>query len=191
MLKYLNSSGSLVSSRNADTDKAVVFEYDLSSLIKVIYETCQNMVKIASDQNGNILVDEYSMDEDTPTMAMKNQIFNNACSQIMDKMHWLVSDTIISDSAGGYNVEYGESAKTARFPIDNVDTYQISTLSSMDLFLHDMVVYGTLDAWFMSVASEPLMNMARVRYNEAVSGLSSLMRPMYRKYRFSKVEKYV
>lgn len=190
MLKYLSTSSTLSTTRVAATDKAIVFEYDLSKLIKVIYETCQNMVKIASDQNGNILVDEYSMDDQTPTDDMKNQMFNNAASAIMDKLYRFVSDSIMVDTTAGYSVEYGSDSKIARFPIDNVDKYETSMLESFDKYINDMIVYGVLDAWFTAVNSDVLKNMSLSKYNVANSGLSILMKPMFRKYRFSKVSNY-
>lgn len=195
MVKYLKAKEAgggdeLVVTRTPASDKAIVFEYDLLKLIKTIYETCQNMVKIATSENGTILVDEYSMDDQTPTDDMKNQLFNTAASEIMEKLYRFVSDDIVINETGGYEVEYSASVKTARFPIDNVDKYETSILESIDKYISDMIVYGVLDAWFTAVNSDVLKNMALSKYNIANSRMSMLMKPLFRKYRFSKVSNY-
>lgn len=191
MIKYLTSEGALSTERNAGTDKAVVFEFDLSELMETVYETCQNMVKTAYDQNGNTLIDEYSMSSDTPTTAMKNNLLRTSCSKIMRDIHWLVSDDIMTDPTGGYNVKYGDDEKMARIPIDNIDTYQASVLGVMELAIHDMIVYGVLEAWFGEVAGEQLRVMSGSRYNNAEAQMLSVIGPAYRKYRFNKIKNYV
>lgn len=190
MVKYLTSEKKLSDTRTPDTDVAVVFEFDLSDMIKTIYETCQNMVKIASSDNGDILVDEYSMDDQTPTDNMKNQLFNNAAQPVMDRLWRLISDNVVSDSTGGFSVEYSSSVKKARFPIDNVDSYDIGMLMSVDRYIGDMLIYGTLSAWFTAVNGEQMRQMSASKYNEALSGFISHIKPLFRRYRFNKVKNY-
>lgn len=112
MIKYLPTSGETLSTtRVSATDRAVVFEYNSDNLYKIIKETCQNMVKIAQDQNGNILVDEYSMDDDTPTVRMKQQMTESAVSDLDEHIFRLLSESNVN--LGEIDVETKKTIKIA------------------------------------------------------------------------------
>lgn len=192
MLKYLKKDAEStfsLSDASSDSDVAVVFSYDLSEKIKVIYEICQNMVKIAYDQNNNILVDEYSMDDLTPTDELKEQMFNNAATMITEQLFRFVSDDVMDNETGGFIVEYG-TEKTARFPIDSQQSYSKSILVALDKAMDDIMTYGTLAAWFSHVNSVDLVNMANSKLAIAQASFLRELKHLFRRYRFGKVKNY-
>jgi hypothetical protein len=190
MLKYLpkdkQAISELVDSRSKDSDLAIVFNQDLSELIKTVYETCQNMVKIAQDQNGNILIDEYAMDDVTPSSDMKEKMFTKVGTEIMEQLYRFCKD----DYSELFKIEYG-SDKNSYLPIDNVSNYETSLLSTIDSSIRDMFIYGVLNAWFTAVNSDVLKAMATSEYAKAKDIFLRSLKPLYRKYKFNKVNSYV
>jgi len=258
MLKYLRTGktaiADLSATRTKATDLAVVFNQDESELIKTVYETCQNMVKIAQDQNGNILIDEYSMDDVTPSSDMKEKMFTKVGTEIMEQLYRFCKDDysdlfqikykdnerVLIDGpdvtetdfvtgdkdiytedrtpiAGGNKLEITEivagkaaagdvpavktkktvttynelNNKNSYFPVDNVENYETSLLSTIDSAIRDMLIYGVLNAWFTAVNSDVLKAMSSTEYAKAKEVFLRSLKPLYRKYRFSKVKNYV
>lgn len=261
MLKYLPKTktagvANLVDTRVKDADLSIVFHQDLSELIKTIYETCQNMVKIAQDQNGNILIDEYAMDDVTPSADMKEKMFTKVGTEIMEQLYRFCKD----DYSELFEIEYKEGEKTlpeqisktekdyatsdkysysevrnaisggvkvtiteiipgnaadatngiaakktvttvtsyneytnknSYFPIDNVSNYETSLLSTIDSAIRDMLIYGVLNSWFTAVNSDVLKAMANTEFAKAKEVYLRSLKPLFRKYRFSKVNNYV
>ena len=210
MLKYLPTGktaiADLSATRTKATDLAVVFNQDLSELIKTVYETCQNMVKIAQDQNGNILIDEYSMDDVTPSSDMKEKMFTKVGTEIMEQLYRFCKD----DYSDLFQIKYKDNErvlidgpdvtetdfvtgdnKNSYFPVDNVENYETSLLSTIDSAIRDMLIYGVLNAWFTAVNSDVLKAMSSTEYAKAKEVFLRSLKPLYRKYRFSKVKNYV
>lgn len=257
MLKYLpkgkTAISELVDSRTKDSDLAIVFNQNLGELIKTVYETCQNMVKIAQDQNGNILIDEYAMDDVTPSSDMKEKMFTKVGTEIMEQLHRFCKD----DYSGLFKIEYKDNTKVlidgpdvtetdfvatdkysytedrtpivggnkvvtteivagkaaaegvsavktkktvntyyeynnkdSYLPIDNVKNYETSLLSTIDSSIRDMFIYGVLNAWFTAVNSDVLKAMATSEYTKAKDIFLRSLKPLYRKYKFNKVNSY-
>lgn len=192
MIKYLKpgTSGDFeLTETSSDTDIAIVFCYDLAEKIKVIYEICQNMVKIAYDQNNNILIDEYSMDDLTPTDELKQQMFNNASSFVIEHLFRFVSDDVASNATGGFMIEYGNS-NVSRFPIDAIAVYTKSMLVAIDKAIDDILTYGTLASWFSHVNSIELTNMANSKLSTAQASFLRELKHLFRRYKFGKVKNY-
>lgn len=192
MLKYLPTTktaevSNLVDSRVKESDLSIVFHQDLSELIKTVYETCQNMVKIAQDQNGNILIDEYSMDDVTPSIDMKEKMFTKVGTEIMEQLYRFCKD----DYSDLFEIKYSETDKNSYFPIDNVSNYETSLLSTIDSAIRDMLIYGVLNAWFTAVNSDVLKAMANTEFAKAKEVYLRSLKPLFRKYKFSKVNNYV
>ena len=192
MLKYLPVAkeaevANLSETRVRASDLSIVFHQDLSELIKTIYETCQNMVKIAQDQNGNILIDEYSMDDVTPSTDMKEKMFSTVGTEIMEQLYRFCKD----DYSELFKVEYDDTNKNSYFPIDSVPNYETSLLSTIDSSIRDMFIYGVLNAWFTAVNSDVLKAMSNTEYVKAKDVFLRSLKPLFRKYRFSKVNNYV
>lgn len=192
------------------------FTYDKTQLVQLMMEACQNMVKIAVGQNGEALVNEYAMDDDTPTLQMKQKLLDSPMSDIVDSIHRLTDDSFYtqfvgaldsiqtpeppesSDDEGAEGEEVGEETGEANeasgnsivIPIIYVATYRIAQLDAFDKYIRDMIIYGALVQWFTTVKADDMKASAQSEYNRARALMLAGVRELYRKVVFKKISTY-
>ncbi len=166
----------------------VDFEYSSNEIIRLIMEICQNMVKIAMKDDGTLSVDEYGMDEDTPTIALKQKMLDSALTDVIDLIHKLGKSTFDGETFDG---QYSSATSDKLIiPIKYVDTFNYATLVSMDKAIQDMIIYGSLIQWFTAVKAADPKAMTEAEYIKAKRMLVNSLKELYRKIVFKNISEY-
>lgn len=163
----------------------VEFKYEKQGLLRVLMETCQNMVKIATGQNGELLVNEYAMDDDTPTTAMKQKLMDTPMSFIVEQITKLTN----SDFATDFKDNVSTDANIV-VPIAYIASYERAHLTFVDKAIYDILIYGALVDWFTAVNADGLMSMAEKEEAKAQAALIRSVKNLYRKLTFNKISNY-
>ena len=163
----------------------VHFTYAKLDLVKLMMETCQNMVKIATGQNGEALVNEYAMDDDTPTMRMKQKMLDSPMADIVSAIHRLTDNNFTEQLKNAI----GTDANVV-IPIRYVTTFNDAHLDAMDKDLQDMIIYGALIQWFTAVKADNMKASCQEEYQRARLSLLSGIKELYRKITFHDIDNY-
>lgn len=163
----------------------IKFTYNKNQLIQLMMETCQNMVKIATGQNGEALVNEYAMDEDTPTTQMKQKMLDSAWADLVAAVHRLTDSdfTTMAKNAVATDTDI-------IVPIRYVSTYNDAHLDAMDKDIQDMFIYGALIQWFTAVKADDMKAMCMSEYSRARLSLLAGIKELYRKITFKDISVY-
>ena len=163
----------------------VQFTYGKNDLIRLMMETCQNMVKIATGQNGEALVNEYAMDDDTPTTAMKQKMIDSAFADIIAAIHRLTDENFSTQLKTAVATE-----ANIVIPIRYVSTYNAAHLDAMGKDIQDMLIYGALVQWFSAVKADDMKATCQQEYNRAKLNLLAGIKELYRKVTFKDISAY-
>lgn len=163
----------------------VQFTYPKNTLIQLMMETCQNMVKIATGQNGEALVNEYAMDEDTPTTQMKQKMLDSAWADIVSAVHRLTDSNFTTQAKSAVATD-----TNIVVPIRYVSTYNDAHLDSMGKDIQDMFIYGALVQWFTAVKADDMKAMCQSEYIRARLSLLAGIKELYRKITFKDISEY-
>lgn len=163
----------------------VKFTFNKNKLVQLMMETCQNMVKIATGQNGEALVNEYAMDEDTPTTQMKQKMLDSAWADLISAVHRLTDADFTTNAKNAL-----ASDADIVVPIRYVSTYNKAHLDSMDKDIQDMFIYGALVQWFTAVKADDMKAMCQSEYVRARLSLLAGIKELYRKITFKDISEY-
>lgn len=150
-------------------------------------ETCQNMVKITTDANGEPLVDEYAMDEDTPTRAMKQQMLDNTMADIMQLLSYLTDEDY---DATEFTTDLEAEVPKIVLTLKYTDSYKDSQMNYMYDAIKGLLTYGILNQWFTAVNQNELKSQSMTEYSRMRDTLLRAIKPLMRKLRFADIANY-
>lgn len=147
-------------------NNVVTFTY--SDFLDRIYETSQHMVKNMSTEGGEYLLEDYAMEDGNPTDEQRERMISVALWGVMENLKRLCNkDT---------EVHAGDSISIK--VIDN-ERHRESDLGFIDNSILDMIVYGTLAQWFVSVGLTDLNSACDKEYLKAKSVLIPAVNDLY------------
>lgn len=177
----------VVMENEGDTYGKVRLEYDATKSFQNIMETCQNMVKITTDANGEPLVDEYAMDEDTPTRAMKQQMLDNTMADIMQLLSYLTDEDY---EATEFTTDLEAEVPKIVLTLKYTDSYKDSQMNYMYDAIKGLLTYGILNQWFTAVNQNELKSQSMTEYSRMRDTLLRAIKPLMRKLRFADIANY-
>lgn len=177
----------VVMENEGDTYGKVRLEYDATKSFQNIMETCQNMVKITTDANGEPLVDEYAMDEDTPTRAMKQQMLDNTMADIMQLLSYLTDEDY---DATEFTTDLEAEVPKIVLTLKYTDSYKDSQMNYMYDAIKGLLTYGILNQWFTAVNQNELKSQSMTEYSRMRDTLLRAIKPLMRKLRFADIANY-